>query len=46
MTDPDTQRTELEAPQDQDEMEPLLGRPGDAAQASGGTMIQNLVLGT
>jgi hypothetical protein len=32
-------------PSDVPETEPLLGRPGDAAQVSGGSYGKNLVLG-
>lgn len=32
-------------PNDVPETEPLLGRPGDAAQVSGGSYGKNLVLG-
>jgi hypothetical protein len=45
MADQDTRTTEPEPPLDQGEMEPLLGRPGDASQPSGGIMVHNLVLG-
>ncbi|KAI1269501.1 eukaryotic cytochrome b561-domain-containing protein [Xylariaceae sp. FL1019] len=30
----------------QDDMEPLLGRPGDASQSNNGSIFKNLVLGT
>lgn len=36
----------IEAGREQSEVEPLLGRPGDAAQPTGTTLVTNLVLGT
>ena len=40
LNDEDVERV-IEEP----EMEPLLGRPGDASQVTGTSMVRNLVLG-